>query len=86
MEHVMAVSTLNDEAEFWDGLKQAHAKLPKGARWKLAVASKDGTRAVNVIVGDSVASVRDFFESHVGDSAVTEYFEADAANALGLPR
>jgi hypothetical protein len=30
--------------------------------------------------------VREFFEAHTGAYATTEYFEADAANAVGLPR
>jgi hypothetical protein len=86
MMHVLAVSTVSDDGKFWNGLKKAHAKLPQGAKWKLAVASKDGAKAVNVITHDSVEGVRDFFEAHTGPYATTEYFEADAANAVGLPR
>jgi hypothetical protein len=41
---------------------------------------------VNIITHDSVDGVRDFFETHAGAYATTEYFEADAANAVGLPR
>ena len=84
--HVLAVSTVSDDGKFWNGLKKAHAKLPKGARWKVAVASTDKTRAVNIITHDSVEGVREFFETHAGAYATTEYFEADAANAVGLPR
>jgi hypothetical protein len=83
--HVMAVSTVSDD-KFWNGLKKAHAKLPRGARWKLAVASTDGAKAVNIITHDSIDGVRDLFEVHTGPYATTEYFEADAANAVGLPR
>jgi hypothetical protein len=82
----MAVSTVSDEGKFWSGLKKAHAKLPKGAKWKVAVASKDGAKAVNIVSYESVDGVRDFFETHTGGYAETEYFEADAANAVGLPR
>jgi hypothetical protein len=84
--HVMAVSTVSDDGEFWSGLKKAHATLPKGAKWKLAVASTDGAKAVNIVAHDSVDEVRDFFETHIGAYATTEYFEADAKNAVGLPR
>lgn len=84
--HVMAVSTVSDESQFWIGLKKAHAKLPGGAEWKLAIASADGAKAVNIITHDSVESVREFFETYAGASATTEYFEADAKNAVGLPR
>ena len=49
------------------------------------MASTDGTKGVNVLVHDSVQSVRDLFASHAGDYATTECFEADAANAVGLP-
>lgn len=84
--HVMAVSTVSDENKFWSHLKKAHTTLPKGAEWKLAVASRDGLKAVNVITHDSIAAVRDLFEAHAGPYATTEYFEADAANAVGLPR
>lgn len=84
--HVMAVSTVSDDGEFWSGLKKAHAKLPKGAKWKLAVASTDGTTAVNIITHESIEAVRDFFEAHAGAHATTEYVEADAENAVGLPR
>ncbi|MEV4313440.1 hypothetical protein [Actinocrispum sp. NPDC049592] len=86
MMHVLVVSTVSDEGKFWSGLKKAHGKLPKDATWKLAVASKGGAKAVNVIVHDSVDDVREFFEAHAGAYATTEYFEADAANAVGLPR
>jgi hypothetical protein len=84
--HVMAVSMISDEGRFWSGLKKAHDRLPKGAKWTLAVASTDGTKAVNVIAHDSVDTVRSFFEEHAGSFATTEYFEADAANAVGLPK
>jgi hypothetical protein len=84
--HVMAVSTIADNDRFWGSLKKAHGLLPKGAKWTLAVASTDGTKSVNVIVHDSLESVRSFFEKHAGPFATTEYFEADAANAVGLPK
>ncbi|WP_410616879.1 hypothetical protein [Amycolatopsis sp. lyj-109] len=84
--HVLAISAVTDEAQFWNGLKKAHGRLPAGALWKLAIASQDGTRAVNVIAHDSVDGVREFFETHAGAHATTEYFEADAANAVGLAR
>jgi hypothetical protein len=86
MVHVMVVSTVSDDGKFWSGLKKAHAQLPKGATWKLAVASKDGTKAVNIITHDSIDGVRDFFEAYAGPYATTEYYVADAANAVGLPR
>ena len=84
--HVLAVSTISDERRFWGGLKKAHGRLPAGATWPFAVASTDGTTAVNVIAHDSVEAVRSFFEEHAGSFATTEYFEADAANAVGLAR
>ncbi|MFF4418291.1 serine hydrolase [Streptosporangium sp. NPDC001559] len=83
--HVMTVSTIFDSEGFWNSLKKAYGLLPKGAGWTLAVASADGDRAVNVIVHDSVDGVRSFLEEHVGPFATTEYFEADASNAVGLP-
>ncbi|MBP2330182.1 hypothetical protein JOF56_010567 [Kibdelosporangium banguiense] len=84
--HVVAVSTISDNDKFWGALKKAHRALPKSAKWTLAVASTDGAKAVNIIVHDSVESARDFFEPHAGPYATTEYFEADAANAVGLPK
>jgi hypothetical protein len=84
--HVMAVSTVSDHDRYWGSLKKAHSRLPRGARWTLAVASADGTRAVNVIVHDSVDGVRSFFEEHAGPFATTDYFETDVANAVGLPK
>jgi hypothetical protein len=84
--HVMAVSTIADNNKFWASLKKAYSQLPKGARWTLAVASADGTRAVNIIVHDSIDSVKSFFEQHAGHFGTTEYFEADTANAVGLPK
>ncbi|MFB9926697.1 hypothetical protein ACFORO_07295 [Amycolatopsis halotolerans] len=86
MTHVLAVSTVSDHSKLWSGLKKAHAQLPQGAKWKLAIASTDGNRAVNVIAHDTVDGVREFFEAHAGPYAATEYFEADAANAVGLAR
>jgi hypothetical protein len=82
----MAVSAISDNDQFWGSLKKAHGQLPKGAKWTLAVASTDRAKAVNVIVHDSVDGVRNFFEEHAGPFATTEYFEADAANAVGLPK
>lgn len=84
--HIMVVSTISDHDRFWSGLKKAYGRLPGGATWALAVASTDGTKAVNVIVHDSVDAVRSLFEKHAGSSATTEYFEADAANAVGLAK
>lgn len=86
MIHVMAVSTVTDNDKFQGSLKQAYARLPKGAKWVLAVASTDGTKVVNVIVHDSIDSVKSFFETYAGSFGTTEYFEADAANAVGLPK
>jgi hypothetical protein len=63
--HVMAVSTISDNDKFWGSLKKAHGQLPKGARWILAVASTDGTKAVNIIVHDSI--VLDTMSSDTGD-------------------
>ncbi|MFD2472992.1 hypothetical protein [Amycolatopsis silviterrae] len=86
MTHVLAVSTVSDHPRFWSSLKMAHAQLPHGAKWKLAIASTDGGKAVNVIAHDTVDGVRAFFETHAGAYAATEYFEADAVNAVGLAR
>ena len=86
MVHVMAVSTVSDYDKFQSGLKRAYAMLPRGAAWKVAVASADGSKMVNIISHDSVEGVRDLFETHAGGYATTEYFEADATNAVGLPR
>jgi hypothetical protein len=84
--HVMAVSTVSNNDRYWAALKQAYGRLPAGTRWTLAVSSTDGTKAINIIVGDSVESVQSFFEEYAGPFAATEYFEADAANAVGLPK
>lgn len=86
MAHIIAISTITDGQGFDSALKQAYARLPKGARWTLAVGSTDGTMAVNVIVHDSVDSVSSFLEEHTGPYASTDYHEADARNALGLPK
>ncbi|MCD2442132.1 hypothetical protein LQ757_07550 [Agromyces sp. SYSU K20354] len=82
----MAISTITDEDLFWGALKKAYGRLPKGAKWVLAVASSDGTKAVNVLVHDSLDAARAFFEEYAGPAATTEYFEADAANAVGLAK
>jgi hypothetical protein len=82
--HVLAVSAVTDPEGFDDALKLAHAALPAGAGWVLAVASTDGARVVNVVVHDSVEAVRDHLEARLGPFASTEYREADAANAVGL--
>ena len=84
--HVMALSTISDHDKFWGSLKKAYSQLPKGVRWVLAVESTDRTKAVNVIVHDSIDSVKSFFEQYAGPFGTTEYFEADAANAVGLPK
>jgi hypothetical protein len=84
--YVMAVSTISDNDKFWGSLKKAYSRLPKGARWIFVVGSTDGTKAVNVIVHDSIESVKSFFEEHAAPFGTTEYFEADAANAVGLPK
>lgn len=84
--YVMALSTISDHDQFWGSLKKAYSHLPGGARWVLAVESTDGTRAVNVIIHDSIESIKSFFEKYAGPFGTTEYFEADAANAVGLPK
>ena len=56
--HVLAISTVSDSDRFWAGLKKAYGRLPVGATWVLALASSDGTRAVNVIRHDSIGAVR----------------------------
>jgi hypothetical protein len=84
--HVMAVSTISDNDKYWNALKKAHGQLPKGAKWILAVTSTDGTKAVNIIVHDSIDTIRHFFEKYAAPFGTTEYFEADAANAVGLPK
>lgn len=84
--HIMAISSVTDGDRFWGALKKAHGRLPRGAKWTLAIASTDGTRAVNVIEHDSIAAVRELLDGHAGAAATTEYFEADAANAVGLAR
>ncbi|BCJ40785.1 hypothetical protein GCM10010168_91910 [Actinoplanes ianthinogenes] len=82
--YVMAISTITDDRGFWDGLKRAHGQLPHGSRWTLAVASTDGAKAVNIISHESIDAVRAVVEEHAGRFATTEYYEADAANAVGL--
>ena len=84
--HVMAVSTISNPDQFWGALKKAYGQLPSGARWTVAIGSTDGTKAVNVIVHDSLDSVKGFFEEYAGPFGTTEYFQADAANAVGLPK
>jgi hypothetical protein len=82
--HIMAISTIADGDRFWSALKKAYGRMPRGAKWVLAVATTDGTKAVNVIVHDSPSEVREFFDGYAGSAATTEWFEADAANAVGL--
>lgn len=82
--HVLAISTVTDSDRFWGGLKKAYGRLPKGATWVLALANTEGTRAVNVIQNDSIEGVQAVLDEYAGPSATTEYFEADAANAIGL--
>lgn len=82
--HVLAISTVHDNDRFWGGLKKAYGRLPEGATWVLALADTEGTRAVNVIRHDSLDAVRAVLDEYAGPAAVTEYFEADAANAIGL--
>lgn len=84
--HNMAISTISDNGKFWNALKKAYSQLPGGARWTLAIGSTDGTRAINVITYDSIDSLKSFFEEYAGPFGTTEYFEADAANAVGLPK
>ncbi len=82
--HVLAISRVSDPEAFWASMKQAHARLPAGAQWLFAIASVDGTRAVNVIAADSVDGVSELLEAHGGPFGTTECLEADAGNAVGL--
>ncbi len=59
--YVMAISAVGDRDQFWGSLKTAYGQLPAETKWVLAVASSDGTRAVNILVHDSVASVANLF-------------------------
>lgn len=83
--HIIAIHTISDADQFWSACKRGHAQLPTGVRWALAVASVDGTRGINLIMGASLERVKEFFESLVGPFSATEYFEVDAENAVGLP-
>ena len=83
--HVIAVHAISDADQFWSACKRGYAQLPAGTRWTLAVASVDGTRAINLLVGAPVERVKEFFEPLVSQFCTTEYFEADATNAVGLP-
>ena len=74
----MAISTVSDSDPFWNALKVAYGQLPRGANWVLAIASTDGTKAVNVVVHELLEAVRSFFEEHITDYATTDYVEADA--------
>jgi hypothetical protein len=79
----MTVSTVTDSDKFWSAIKVAYAQLPGTARWVFALSSTDGTRAVNVLVHDSVQRVQELFA--IADPyGTTECLEADAANAVGL--
>jgi hypothetical protein len=71
---------------YGDVVAMAYGQMPKGAKWILAVASTDGTKAVNVIVHDSIGSVKSFFEEHADPFGATEYFEADRVSGVGLPK
>jgi hypothetical protein len=84
--YVMAVSTISDNNEFWTSLKRAYGQLPKGAKWTLAVGSTDGHKAVNVLVHDSIDAVRNLFEEYTSNVGITECFEVDADNAVGLSK
>jgi hypothetical protein len=83
--HVIAIHTISDADQFWSACKRGYAQLPPGIRWTLAVASTDGARGINLIVGTSLERVKEFLEPLLGSYSTTEYFEADAQNAVGLP-
>ncbi|WP_214404965.1 hypothetical protein [Pseudonocardia lacus] len=83
--HVMTVSRVHDPSGFDGALKGAYGALPAGSRWILAVAGGDGTTVVNVVEHGSVEAFRAFLEPRTAPYATTDYVEADAANAVGLP-
>jgi len=83
--HVSALSTVSNKVSLRNSLKATQRQLPRGANWVIAIASTDGTKAVNVVVHVSLREIRSLFEEHIGDYATTDYVEADAANAVGLP-
>lgn len=82
--HVLAISTVTDNDRYWSALKRAHGRMPQRSAWVLAIASTDGTKAVNVIAHDDLDEVRAWFDEHTTAFATTEFTEADAANAVGL--
>ena len=82
--HIMTVSKVSVSDSFWNSLKSGYGQLPAKTMWVLAVASTDGSKAVNIFVHDSIDGVREFFEKYTDAFAVTEYFEVDADNAVGL--
>jgi hypothetical protein len=83
--HIIAIHTIADADQFWSACKRGYAQLPAGTRWTLAVASTDGTRGINLLVGAPLERVKEFFEPLVGRYSTAEYFEVDTANAVGLP-
>lgn len=82
--YVLAISEVTDTDGFWNALKRAHGRLPQGSAWTLAVASTDGSTAVNVIKGEGLEQVLGWFDEYTAAFASTRITEADAANAVGL--
>jgi hypothetical protein len=82
---VVAVHTITDPDRFFPAAQAGMQALPEGLRVDSLAPSTDGSKAVCVWQAESVDAVRSLVDETVGDASTNEFFEVDAANAIGLP-
>jgi hypothetical protein len=82
---VMAIHTIADPQRFFAAVEAGMKDMPSGLSVTAMVPSRDRSKAVCVWEADSVDAVSSLVEETTGDSSTNEFFEVDAANAIGLP-
>ena len=76
---------INDPATYWNIVREGAANLPVGVSLHHCLPSPDGTQAMCIWEGESLAAVQEFVESAVGSVSRNEYFEAEARDGINLP-
>jgi hypothetical protein len=88
--HAVIRHSINDPAK-WDKVTQniksmiEQGRLPKGVKPLEYLPSTDGRKADCVWEAETLASLQQFLDRETGTAARNEYFEVNAANAIGLP-
>ncbi|MBT2509038.1 hypothetical protein J7I98_24740 [Streptomyces sp. ISL-98] len=76
--------TISDPEKFFAGVRESSGKIPAGLTSHHVLPSVDGTRCHCLWEAASIDDVRNFVDPPTVGISVNEYFEINAAEAIGL--